>query len=171
MSSYCVSGMVFNVPWALFHIIHKVIPWSSVIVRVQLRMTEIALPSFRRKGIEEELSEQHHKTYQSKKPLLPYAGSWEIWELLSTWMVSEFHTLYLSSVWLISSSITCFRVSCIAGRFFAIWVIREALGHPHCCEWQDFIFDGWIIFHCVCVCVCEREREREKEREREILIQ
>jgi len=165
LSSYYVSDMVFNVPCALFHIIHKVIPWSSVIVRVQLRMTEIALPSFRRKEIEEELSEQYHKTYQSKKPLLPYAGSWEIRELLSASMVPEFHTLYLSPVWLISSSTMCSKVSCIADRFFAIWVIREALGHPHCCKWQNFIFDGWIIFHCVCLCVCAHERETERERE------
>ena len=26
--------------------------------------------------------------------------------------------------------------------------------HPCWCTWQNFLFRGWITFHCVCTCVC-----------------
>ena len=35
---------------------------------------------------------------------------------------------------------------------FSIWLISLSVIQPCCQKWQDLIFYGWIIFHCIYMC-------------------
>lgn len=49
MSSDCVSSMVLNGPHVSLHLMFKIIPWSNVSVRIQLRVVGITCVGLRRK--------------------------------------------------------------------------------------------------------------------------